>query len=283
MLCPNCISLPTGHHLHEVVVYQLDQIWTSTIHRRSPKATLRKNGPSISAQPSRSATDYNPSPADHRSPKMDKRAFREMDLGGVNNVYNEFITSATREVQRAAHARSRMHTKAMIKGEKMTQDKRRMRGKEYRIPIANRYSTSSVPTPSASLFSIVGVISSTWTVIRLFAATLLYAATLGRFGVSSSAPNGCLSRAMTWSARVCLSVCDIDDGGRREAASRGNVVVRSLNDRRKRATSRAAPVCGAADAIPKGPGINGNPPIEEYRSSVNFERFGGQRRMMCIY
>ena len=49
---------------------------------------------------------------------------------------------------------------------------------EHRIPIANRYSTSSVRTLSTSLLNIAGVISSTWTVIRLSAATLLYAATL---------------------------------------------------------------------------------------------------------
>jgi hypothetical protein len=88
---------------------------------------------------------------------------------------------------------------------KMTQEKANARY-EYRVPIANRYSTSSMPTLSTSLFNIVGVISSTWTVIRLSAATLLYAATLLRCGVSSSAPNGCLSRAMTWSARICVSV-----------------------------------------------------------------------------
>jgi hypothetical protein len=78
-------------------------------------------------------------------------------------------------------------------------------------------------TPSVNLFNIAGVISSTWTVIKLSAATLLYAATLPRFGVSSSAPNGCLSRAMAWSARICLSIGDNDEGGRRDAASRGNV------------------------------------------------------------
>ena len=138
----------------------------------------------------------------------------------------------------------------------------------YRVPIAVRYSTSSVRTLSTSLFSIVGVISSTWTVIRLSAANLLYAATLRRFGVSSSAPNGCLSRASTWSARICLSVCDIDEGGRRDAASAENVVVRPLNDCPRRETSLAASVCGGADALPEGSGRNDNSPIEEDRSSA---------------
>lgn len=68
---------------------------------------------------------------------------------------------------------------------------------EHRVSIANRYSTSSMRTLSTRLFNIVGVISFTWTVIRLPAATLLNAATLLRFGVSSGAPNGCFSRAMT--------------------------------------------------------------------------------------
>jgi hypothetical protein len=125
-----------------------------------------------------------------------------------------------------------------------------------------------VRTLSTSLFSIVGEISSTWTVIKLSAATLLYAATLSRFGVSSSAPSGCLSRAMTRSARVCLSICDNDDGGRRDAASRGNVTVSLPNGRPRRATSRAAHVYGAANAMPEGPGNRGNSPIEEDRSSV---------------
>ncbi|KAI9572520.1 hypothetical protein HD554DRAFT_2065904 [Boletus coccyginus] len=75
-------------------------------------------------------------------------------------------------------------------------------------------------TVSTSLFNTVGVVSSTWTVIRLSAATLLYAATLPRSGVSSSAPNGCLSRASTRRARSCASACDADKGSRREVASR---------------------------------------------------------------
>ena len=125
-------------------------------------------------------------------------------------------------------------------------------------------------TLSTSLFNIVGVISSTWTVIRLSAATLLYAATLPRLGVSSGAPNGCLSRAMTWSARICLSVRDNDEGGRRDAASRGNVVVSPPNDRPRRSTSRAARVCAAADvdAVLEGARNNGNSLIEEDQSSV---------------
>ena len=143
-----------------------------------------------------------------------------------------------------------------------------MRGKVYHAPIADRYSTSNMHTLSTSLFSTVGVISSTWTVIRLSAATLLYAATLWRFGVSSSAPNGCLSRAITWSARVCLFVCDNDEGGLRDDASGGNGVVRPPKGRPMRETSHAARVCGAADAIPEGPGDDGNSTIEEDQSSV---------------
>ena len=135
-----------------------------------------------------------------------------------------------------------------------------------RVPTVNRYSTSSMSTLSTSLFNIVVVISSTWTVIRLSAATLLYA--LLRFDVSNRAPNGCLSRAMTWSARICLSVWDNNEGGRRDAASPGNVVVRRPKGRPRRVTSRAARVCGAADAIPEGPGNNVNSPIEEDRLSV---------------
>ena len=90
-------------------------------------------------------------------------------------------------------------------------------------------------TLSARLFVI-----STWTVIKLSAATFVNAATLPRFGVSRSAPNGCLSRAMTWSIRICLSVDDSDEGGRRDAASPGNVVDRSPNDRPRGSTSHDA-------------------------------------------
>ena len=47
-------------------------------------------------------------------------------------------------------------------------------------------------------------ISSIWTVIRsLSTATLIYAATLPRFDVISGAPNGCLSRVITCSTRIC--------------------------------------------------------------------------------
>ena len=52
----------------------------------------------------------------------------------------------------------------------------------YHVSIANRYSTSSVHTLSINLFNIAGVISPTWTVIRLSAATLLYAATFPYLG-----------------------------------------------------------------------------------------------------
>jgi len=138
---------------------------------------------------------------------------------------------------------------------------------EYHTPIANYYNTSSVRTLSTSLFNIAGVISSSWTVIRLSVATLLHAATLLRCGVSSRAPNGCLSRVMVWSALISLSVCDTDEGGRRDAASPRDVVVHP-NGCPRRATSHAARVCGAANAIPEEPGNNGNSPIEEDRSSV---------------
>ena len=138
--------------------------------------------------------------------KMDESTFREINL----EVYVEQQhISTTAGLQRTPHARSRTHN-----SDQSNDGSKEMREKvnEYRVPTPNHYSTSSVRTLSISLFNIVGVISSTWTVIKLSAATLLYAATLPRFGVSSSAPNGCLSRAITWSARICLSVCDSDDG-----------------------------------------------------------------------
>ena len=138
---------------------------------------------------------------------------------------------------------------------------------EYRVPVANSYSTSSVRTLSISLLNIVGVISSTWTVIKLSAATLLYAATLLRCGVSSSAPNGCFNRAMTRSARICLSVGDNDEGGRRDAASGGSLVIRPSNGCPRRVTSHAGSICGAANATLEGPGNKDNSPIED-RSSV---------------
>ena len=138
----------------------------------------------------------------------------------------------------------------------------------YRVLRAVRYSTSSVRTLSTSLFSIAGVISSTWTVIRLSVAILLYAATLRRLGVSSSTPNGCLSQVITWSARICLPVCDIDEGGRRDDVSAENAVARPLNDCPKQETSHTGCVCTAADAPLEGTERNDNSPIEEDRSSV---------------
>ena len=95
----------------------------------------------------------------------------------------------------------------------------------------------------------MGVTSPTWTVIRLSVATRLYAAASLRFGVSSSAPNGCLSRVMTWSPRICLSVRDNSEGGLRGAASREKAVGHPPNDCPRRATSHAVRVCGPADAI----------------------------------
>ena len=74
-------------------------------------------------------------------------------------------------------------------------------------------------TLSTNLFNIAGVISSTWTVIKLSAATLLHAATFPRFGVSNNAPNGCLSRVMSRRARFSLSIGDMVEGGRRDTTS----------------------------------------------------------------
>ena len=47
--------------------------------------------------------------------------------------------------------------------------------------------------------------------------------------VSSSAPNGCPSRTVTCNARIYLSICVSDAGGRRDAVSGGDVVVRPPN------------------------------------------------------
>ena len=124
----------------------------------------------------------------------------------------------------------------------------------------DHYSISSMCTFLTSLFNIVGVISSTWTVIRLPAATLLYAAMFpGPWGASNSAPNGCLSWVMTCRAHVCVSV-----GGCRDAT----VWVEPLNDCPKWAMSHTACVCGVDNVTPKGQGNNGNLPIKEDWSSV---------------
>ena len=110
-----------------------------------------------------------------------------------------------------------MHTNATIDEWKEMPGKVNVT-REYRVPIANRYSTSSVHTLSTSLFNILDVSSSTWTVIRLSAATLLYAALL--VGASNSAPNGCLRREMSWRACIRLSAGETGEGDRSDAVSR---------------------------------------------------------------
>ena len=82
----------------------------------------------------------------------------------------------------------------------------------------NDQSTSSICTLSVSL-SNTGVITLTWTVIRLSNATLLYATTLPELGVSNSTPNGCLSQLRAWRASIHLSLCARVKGGWRDVAS----------------------------------------------------------------
>ena len=117
--------------------------------------------------------------------------------------------------------------------------------------------------------NIVGVISSTWTVIKLPPATLLYSSTFSRVGVSKSAPNGCLSRAMSFRARIRFAMGDTDDGGRSDAVSSVDVLSHPPN-RPRRATSRAARVCRAVDVVLEGPGKEGNSPSTEDWSSIFF-------------
>jgi hypothetical protein len=131
---------------------------------------------------------------------------------------------------------------------------------------SDHHRTSSMRTLSTNLFNIAGVMSSTWTVIKLSAATLLHAATFPRFGVSNSAPNGRLSRAMSRRARISLSIGDMVEGGRRDTTSeyRGGGVERCpSNDRTMLETRRGAGVCGTTDVILEGPENDGNSPIEE--------------------
>ncbi|KAI9566255.1 hypothetical protein HD554DRAFT_2118777 [Boletus coccyginus] len=101
------------------------------------------------------------------------------------------------------------------------------------------------------MFNIVGVISFTWTSIKLFAATLLYAATF-------------LGRARVCRARVCDSVRDNDEEVWRDAELR----VGPLNGRPKRVMSRVARVCGAAGMIPEAARVNGDSIIEKDWSAV---------------
>ena len=126
-------------------------------------------------------------------------------------------------------------------------------------------STSSTCTRNTSFFSTVGVISSNLTVIRVSAATLLYAVTFPGFFASNSAPNGCFSRAIIWRARISLSSCDTDEGGGREPASLLQVALRPPNGGPKREASRPVPVLRAEEMIFEGPGseLGGNSPIHE--------------------
>ena len=137
-------------------------------------------------------------------------------------------------------------------------------------------------TLDISLFSTAGVISSTWTVIRVSAATLLYAAILPVSGVSNSATNGWLSRATTWKACITLSSCDTDEGGWRDDSDEGGrrddtdkggwrdpassrrAAVRLPNRNAKRAVRFSEAVPGAFE----GPANEGGSPNEEDGSSV---------------
>ena len=74
--------------------------------------------------------------------------------------------------------------------------------------VTESQSTSSVRAPSINLVNTIDVSSSTWTVIRLSEATLLYSSTFWRVGVNNNAPNGCFSRAMRRRAWARFSVGD---------------------------------------------------------------------------
>lgn len=127
-----------------------------------------------------------------------------------------------------------------------------------------RQSTSNVrafPTNASN-----GASSCTCTVIILSEATRLYSGTFLRVGVNSSAPNGCLSRATNCSARVRLSICDTDEGGRRDPVSRGGVAGRPLNDK-IRAANCDVRVRLIGDIIWEGPEDGDTSLIDEEWSS----------------
>ena len=134
-------------------------------------------------------------------------------------------------------------------------------------------STSNIRTPCTSLSNIVGVRSSTCTVIKLSAATRLYSFTFRRVGVSSSAPNGRLSRAMNCRTRVCFSEGDRVEGGKRDAASAADVVACPPNGGSGRAANHAARVCGASDVVLDRFGNDGNSPsTEDWSLSIGIVR-----------
>ena len=118
-------------------------------------------------------------------------------------------------------------------------------------------------TLSTNLFNIVGVMSSTWTVIKLSAATLLYAATFPRFGVSNSAPNGCFNRAMSRRARISLSMGDMVEGGRRDATSEYGGWGVERYDCARLETRRIAGVGRNPDVVLEGPANDDDSTIKE--------------------
>ena len=142
----------------------------------------------------------------------------------------------------------------------------RIRHKKFRKSQQQHHQSTS-NTLAFSINAFQGASSCTCTVIRLSEATRLYSATFWRVGVNSSAPNGCLSRATNCSARIRLSTCDIDEGRRRDVASRGGVA-----DRLPNGSPRWAANCDArvrlVVGILEGPGHGGASLIDENWLSV---------------